>query len=144
MACTYEACILSFSLPSAILLTINADIGPSPQIVWGPTAWSLAAAVVQTIAGRCSDIFGRRNFILAGNLLGLVGECPRRFHLDSLACAETFQVVLLRAGWSFMSPFGELREELIDESRAQSVSGVIAGFTLTVLRRGEMRFTCSS
>jgi MFS family permease len=64
---------LSFSLPSAILLYINADIGPSAQITWGATAWSLATAVLQTIAGRCSDIFGRRNFILAGNVFGLVG-----------------------------------------------------------------------
>jgi MFS family permease len=37
------------------------------------TAWSLASAVTQTIAGRCSDIFGRRNFTLAGNLSSLIG-----------------------------------------------------------------------
>ncbi|EXJ73462.1 uncharacterized protein A1O5_03223 [Cladophialophora psammophila CBS 110553] len=107
LAFTYEACILSFALPSAILLTINADIGPSAQIVWGATAWSLAAAVLQTIAGRCSDIFGRRKFILAGNVFGLV--------------------------------------ELIVESRAQAVSAIIAGFTLTGVAAGAqlLAFACA-
>ncbi|KFY78876.1 hypothetical protein V499_02051 [Pseudogymnoascus sp. VKM F-103] len=73
LAFTYEAGLLSFVLPTAILFSINADIGPSMQINWVATAWSLSSAVVQTIAGRCSDIFGRRNFTLAGNLLGLAG-----------------------------------------------------------------------
>ncbi|OQV08768.1 hypothetical protein CLAIMM_12991 [Cladophialophora immunda] len=107
LAFTYEACILSFALPSAILLTINADIGPSAQIAWGATAWSLATAVLQTIAGRCSDIFGRRNFILAGNTLGLIG--------------------------------------CIVASRAQAVSAIIAGFTLTGVAAGAqlLAFACA-
>lgn len=73
LAFTYEAALLSYVLPVAILFTIDADIGPSGQINWIATAWSLATAVVQTIAGRCSDIFGRRNFTIAGNLFGLIG-----------------------------------------------------------------------
>lgn len=73
LAFTYEACLFSFVLPSAILLTINADIGPSTQINWVATSWSLSSAVVTTIAGRCSDIFGRRSFFITGNLLGVIG-----------------------------------------------------------------------
>ncbi|OAL37367.1 hypothetical protein AYO20_03216 [Fonsecaea nubica] len=73
LAFTYEACILSFIVPAVILLTINADIGPSTQIAWVAQAWTVGGAVTQTVAGRCSDIFGRRNFFIAGNLLGLVG-----------------------------------------------------------------------
>jgi MFS family permease len=69
----YEAVILPFVLPAAVLLTINADIGPSTQINWAATAWPLGQAVVMTIAGSLSDICGRRNFALAGNLLGLLG-----------------------------------------------------------------------
>lgn len=60
-------------LPSAVLLTINADIGPSTQYNWAAIAWTLAQAVVMTIAGSLGDILGRRNFTLAGNLLGLIG-----------------------------------------------------------------------
>ncbi|KIW95638.1 uncharacterized protein Z519_04223 [Cladophialophora bantiana CBS 173.52] len=73
LAVTYEACLFSFALPSAILLTINEDVGPSTDITWAATSWALASAVVMTIAGRCSDIFGRRNFFLTGNLLGVIG-----------------------------------------------------------------------
>ena len=70
---TYEASLLTYILPISVLLTINADIGPASQLNWVAISSSLSAAVVQTIAGRCSDIFGRRNFYLAGNLLGLIG-----------------------------------------------------------------------
>ncbi|KAK5203332.1 hypothetical protein LTR41_010975 [Exophiala xenobiotica] len=73
LAFTYEACVFSFGLPVSVILTINRDIGPSPNFQWIATAWTLACAVTQTIAGRCSDIFGRRNFFLVGNLFGLVG-----------------------------------------------------------------------
>lgn len=74
LAITYEALLFSFVLPAAILLTINNDIGPSAQITWIATGWTLASAVLQTIAGRCSDIFGRRNFFIAGNIVALAGE----------------------------------------------------------------------
>ncbi|OQU94419.1 hypothetical protein CLAIMM_00777 [Cladophialophora immunda] len=73
LAFSYEAHLLSFVLPVTILLTINADIGPSTSINWVATASSLSIAVIQTVAGSCSDIFGRRNFTILGNLLGLVG-----------------------------------------------------------------------
>lgn len=76
LAVTYESAILSFVLPSSVLLTINADIGPSAHYNWAATAWTLAQAVIMTIAGSLSDIFGRRNFALAGNLLGLIGMAP--------------------------------------------------------------------
>lgn len=71
---TYESAILSFVLPASVLLTINADIGPSTQYNWAATSWNLGQAVMMTIAGSLSDIFGRRMFILAGNILGLTGN----------------------------------------------------------------------
>lgn len=73
LAVTYESCLFSFGLPASILLAINQDIGPSNNIAWVATAWALASAAIMTIAGRCSDIFGRRNFFLTGNLLGIIG-----------------------------------------------------------------------
>ncbi|EON65856.1 hypothetical protein W97_05098 [Coniosporium apollinis CBS 100218] len=76
------AALLSYVLPVAILFTIDADIGPSGQINWIATAWSLATAVVQTIAGRCSDIFGRRNFTIAGNLFGLIAGILHGLTMD--------------------------------------------------------------
>ncbi|EXJ66722.1 uncharacterized protein A1O5_09917 [Cladophialophora psammophila CBS 110553] len=93
LAVTYEACLFSFALPSAILLTINEDVGPSTDITWAATSWALASAVVMTIAGRCSDIFGRRNFFLTGNLLGVIG-C-------AIACRAT-STSLMILGSSFL------------------------------------------
>ena len=73
LAVTYEACLFSFALPANVLLSINKAVGPSASISWAPTSWALASAVVMTIAGRCSDIFGRRHYFLIGNLLGIIG-----------------------------------------------------------------------
>jgi len=73
LAVTYESCLFSFVLPVSVLLNINQDIGASNNIAWVATAWSLSSAVVMTVAGRCSDIFGRRNFFLLGNSLGIIG-----------------------------------------------------------------------
>jgi MFS family permease len=88
LAVTYEALLFSFVLPAAILLTINKDIGPSAQITWIATSWTLAGAVMQTIAGRCSDIFGRRNFFITGNLVAVIGKLMAFAQLLRLAANE--------------------------------------------------------
>ena len=97
LAFTYEAALLSFVLPTAILFSINADIGPSAQINWAATAWSLSSAVIQTVTGRCSDIFGRRNFTLAGNLFGLTGMY-NAVHISSEQLTDETKDALLLAG----------------------------------------------
>ncbi|KIW83810.1 hypothetical protein Z517_03056 [Fonsecaea pedrosoi CBS 271.37] len=73
LALTYEAALFSFVVPSAVLLTINNDLGPSPDFTWISTTWSLSNAILQSIAGRFTDIFGRRYFLIAGSVLGFVG-----------------------------------------------------------------------
>ncbi|KAK5051382.1 hypothetical protein LTR84_003034 [Exophiala bonariae] len=95
LAFSYEACLFSFVLPAAILLNINAAIGPSTRFNWIATAWSLAAAVVTTIAGRCSDIFGRRNFFICGNLVGLIGcvIASRASNVDTIIAGSTLMGV---------------------------------------------------
>ncbi|OAL31234.1 hypothetical protein AYO20_08289 [Fonsecaea nubica] len=70
---TYEAALFSFVVPAAVLLTINADIGPSANLSWVATSLSLANAVLQATFGRGADIFGRRYFLICGNIFGLVG-----------------------------------------------------------------------
>lgn len=96
LAVTYECCLFSFVLPGVILLTINQDIGPSNNIAWVATSWALASAVVMIVAGRLSDIFGRRNFFLGGNLLGIVG-C-------AIACRATNVSVLILGSSILVSP----------------------------------------
>ncbi|KAK5047700.1 hypothetical protein LTR84_006365 [Exophiala bonariae] len=103
LAVTYEALLFSFVLPAAILLTINKDIGPSAQITWIATSWTLASAVLQTIAGRCSDIFGRRNFFIAGNLIAVVG-CSIACRASSVNTVISGTVLMgFGAGLQFLS-----------------------------------------
>ncbi|OAG42681.1 hypothetical protein AYO21_02964 [Fonsecaea monophora] len=95
LSITYEACLFAFIVPTSVLLTINADIGPSNNIGWVATAWQLANAVLQAIAGRLSDIFGRRKFLIFGNLVALVGTivASRAQSVGTLIAATTLMGV---------------------------------------------------
>jgi MFS family permease len=69
-ALCYETSLL---VPSTILAYINADLGPDPSYTWIAVSWSLCAAIIVSIAGRLSDIFGRRYFMLSGGILSFIG-----------------------------------------------------------------------
>ncbi|KAH0840422.1 hypothetical protein AYO21_03059 [Fonsecaea monophora] len=73
LALNYEASLLSFILPSAVLLTINNAIGPSSSIGWAATSWTLVSGALVGMNGRLSDIFGRRKILIIGNVFGVVG-----------------------------------------------------------------------
>lgn len=60
-------------LPTAILVSIGTDLGDTSHTVWIPGGWSIASSVSFSIAGSLSDIFGRRNIILFGEALAIVG-----------------------------------------------------------------------
>ena len=48
-------------------------VGPSPHYIWVVTAQTVGGAAIAPVVGRFGDIFGRRKFLLTGNLLGVVG-----------------------------------------------------------------------
>jgi len=48
-------------------------LGPSPHYIWIVTSQTVGGAAVAPVIGRFGDIFGRRKFLLLGNLLGVVG-----------------------------------------------------------------------
>ena len=80
-----------FAYAAPILGTINADIGPDPNIQWvalvHPVGLSVGMVCTttnldfhsfitdsdQTIIGRLSDIFGRRYFFIVGAFLAMIG-----------------------------------------------------------------------
>ena len=65
---------LGFIMPSNSLAVINVDIGPSTNITWVSLGYTLGLSVGFLVIGRLSDIFGRRWFLILGNLLALIGS----------------------------------------------------------------------
>ncbi|KAK7883497.1 hypothetical protein LTR67_011167 [Exophiala xenobiotica] len=65
--------IFGFILVTPILVQLSQVLGGENIDFWIPSGWGAAAAVGFSIAGRLSDIFGRRYVILVGQLLTVVG-----------------------------------------------------------------------
>lgn len=65
--------IFGFILATPILVQLSEKLGGENIFFWIPSGWGAAAAVGFSIAGRLSDIFGRRNVILVGQLLTIIG-----------------------------------------------------------------------
>lgn len=63
----------AFSLVAPILISVNESIGPDPNIVWVSLASNLTQAIMLTMTGRLSDMFGRRYFQVLGTALALIG-----------------------------------------------------------------------
>lgn len=56
-----------------MLSVINEDLGPDPRYTWITISWNLGGAIIVTIAGRLSDLFGGRYFFIAGSIILLLG-----------------------------------------------------------------------
>ena len=86
--------VFALTMLGAVLLTINRDIGeldpldpanmcvrtdltvitgPSNSYTWMVTAQIVGQSVLAPQMGRFADIFGRRNFLLLGNALAIIG-----------------------------------------------------------------------
>lgn len=73
VATQINAYIMTLLIPATTVSYINAELGPDPNSTWITVCWPLGAAVVVSVAGRLSDIFGRRYFMIAGSIISLVG-----------------------------------------------------------------------
>ncbi|KAF1950101.1 MFS general substrate transporter [Byssothecium circinans] len=65
--------MFGFILVTPILVQLSQKIGGSNIDFWIPSGWGAAAAVGFSVAGRLSDIFGRRPVIMFGQFLTIVG-----------------------------------------------------------------------
>ncbi|CAK7224010.1 hypothetical protein SBRCBS47491_005403 [Sporothrix bragantina] len=65
---------IAYSIPVSILSVINADIGPSTNISMVSLVLTLIKGVLILIYGTLSDAFGRRWFLILGQLLSGVGS----------------------------------------------------------------------
>lgn len=64
---------MTLLIPAVSASYINAELGPDPNYTWINVTWTLGAAVVVSVGGRLSDIFGRRYFMLCGAFISFVG-----------------------------------------------------------------------
>lgn len=72
--CLGSTCaFLGWVLPANTLSLINEDIGPSQDLNWVATVWTLGTAIGFLLVGRLSDIFGRKWMVMGTSILGLVG-----------------------------------------------------------------------
>lgn len=95
---------------------IATDLGDLTAAPWYVTSFVLVVCIAFMTCGANSDLFGRRKFILAGNILALVRECLTLSFLAFLCgCA-----VLNR-----------LQVSNIVAGSAKSASTVIVGMTIT-------------
>jgi len=65
--------IFGFILVTPILVQLSEKLGGANIDFWIPSGWGAAAAVGFSIAGRLSDIFGRRYVILVGQSMTIIG-----------------------------------------------------------------------
>ncbi|OCK73556.1 trichothecene efflux pump [Lepidopterella palustris CBS 459.81] len=65
--------VFALTMTGAVLLPINRDIGPSNNYTWMVLAQIVGQAALGPLAGRFGDIFGRRNFLLIGNVITIAG-----------------------------------------------------------------------
>ncbi|KAJ1327022.1 Fungal trichothecene efflux pump (TRI12) [Microdochium nivale] len=102
--------VAGFGYAAPILPLINADIGPSPNIVWVPLSYTLTSAVALTIIGRVSDIFGRRWVFVGGVALGIVGSivCALARDVDTLIGGTTIIGIAAATQLSYFYVMGEL------------------------------------
>jgi len=80
-----------FSMVATVITQINADIGPSPNIVWLALSYLLTTSVGLIIVGRVTDIFGRRWWFICASILGFVGSiiCARAPNVNALIAGQT-------------------------------------------------------
>jgi MFS family permease len=58
---------------SGIIVSIATDLGDVSSVTWIIGGWSIASSVSFSIAGRLSDIFGRRWAMIIGQGFTLIG-----------------------------------------------------------------------
>jgi MFS family permease len=71
-----------FIIVTSILFGIGTDLGNIADLAWIVSGWSIASSVSFSLAGSLSDIFGRRNAILAGQLFSLIGAVSLPMNLS--------------------------------------------------------------
>ena len=101
---------LGWVLPANTISLINEAIGPSPNVIWLATSWTVGFAVSLALVGRLSDIFGRRWFFMGSSILSLIGNIvgASAQSIDMLIATNTINGLAAGGQLSFNIVLGEL------------------------------------
>ncbi|OAL50140.1 MFS general substrate transporter [Pyrenochaeta sp. DS3sAY3a] len=99
-----------FAYAAPLLSTINADLGPDPNIQWVALIHPVGLSVGMTIVGRLSDIFGRRYFFICGAFLAMLGTLISGLavNVDMLICGSMIKALAASTQLSCYYTIGEL------------------------------------
>ncbi|KAF5017783.1 hypothetical protein F66182_10268 [Fusarium sp. NRRL 66182] len=116
---------LPFACVAGIVVQITQELGDQDKLPWVVGAWSLATACSFSLGGPFSDVFGRRNIVLAGQVIVLIGNIigGTAQNTPSLIAAES--LIGLGTGFVFVSYAG-VPEMLPNKWRALSL-GILEG-----------------
>ncbi|KAL1591906.1 hypothetical protein SLS60_011498 [Paraconiothyrium brasiliense] len=109
--CSGSICAyLGWVLPANTLALINEDIGPSNNLNWVATIWTVGSAIGFLLVGRLSDIFGRKWMVIGTNVLGLLGCIVggTAKNIDTLVGANLMNGIAAAGQLSFGIVLGEL------------------------------------
>ena len=76
---------VGFIVATSILYPIGIELGDTTRLGWIVSGWSIASSVSLSLAGSLSDIYGRRNVLLIGQVVALVGSVSLP-HLCEIDC----------------------------------------------------------
>lgn len=65
--------IMILTMVSSALGPINKALGPDPNYSWMAVSQTIGTAALAVPMGRFGDIFGRRNILIGGSILSLIG-----------------------------------------------------------------------
>ncbi|KAG8161826.1 hypothetical protein KVR01_008813 [Diaporthe batatas] len=118
--CAYVAWVL----PSNTLSLLNAELGPSPNITWVATVYTLGCSVGFLLVGRLSDLYGRKWIVLGTSMLGLIG-CVIG------SCAQTVETLIAANVLNGLASAGQLSFNVVmGELVPNKWRGVVCSFIL--------------
>ncbi|KAH7121924.1 trichothecene efflux pump [Dactylonectria estremocensis] len=99
-----------YFLSAKFIVLINQDIGPSKNINWVATMWTMGSSIGFLLFGRLSDMYGRKYMVLGCTILGLIGciigSCAQS--VEMLIAANVCNGIAAAGQLSFGIVLGEL------------------------------------
>ncbi|POS74715.1 major facilitator superfamily transporter [Diaporthe helianthi] len=120
---------LTFLTLNAILVAVTEEVGGQNLIPWVVGAWSVASASTAGMGGYLSDIFGRRNIILVGNLLVFIGSILGATARSIVVIITAQALVGMGTGFLF-DAYAAATEMLPNKWRALAAGVVEAGINV--------------